>query len=169
MERHPRRDGDLDQVAAVISAASDHGAVVAALVLLRGLRRRELPCAWLELGLVGLPILVLNAAIKQLVGRERPEAARRTSAIVRRPTSSSFPSGHTLSAAASAVALPATVAGQAAGLLGVALVGWSRLRLRAHHPGDVVGGAVLGGLLGLSLRPLVRRASEACRGRRLAD
>ena len=35
----------------------------------------------------------------------------------------------------------------------------SRVHLRAHHPSDVVGGAAIGSLLGLTLRPVVNRVT----------
>jgi membrane-associated phospholipid phosphatase len=43
----------------------------------------------------------------------------------------------------------------------------SRVHLRAHHPSDVVGGAVIGALLGVALRPVIDRLTPGTR-RRLA-
>ncbi len=43
----------------------------------------------------------------------------------------------------------------------------SRVHLRAHHPSDVVGGAAIGSLLGLVLRPILNRVTPGTR-RRLA-
>ena len=155
----------IDAVAIGISAVADHGAVVALMVLIETLRgRRSVRVAAEQLTLVGSAVIVVNTILKRLVGRSRPtpaatSGARRTaSTMVRRtPSSPSFPSGHTLATTVAAVALPATTAGQIAALAGAGAVGWSRLRVGAHHGGDVAGGLLLGALLGLSLRRVTQR------------
>ncbi len=51
-----------------------------------------------------------------------------------------------------------------------AAVAASRVHLRAHHPTDVLGGAAIGSVLGLGLRPLVDLVTpghpDSRRGRR---
>ncbi len=42
----------------------------------------------------------------------------------------------------------------------------SRVHLRAHHPTDVLGGAAIGSVLGLGLRPLVNAVTPGSPGRR---
>jgi membrane-associated phospholipid phosphatase len=42
----------------------------------------------------------------------------------------------------------------------------SRIHLRAHHPTDVIGGAVIGSVLGLGLRPIVDIVTPGSVGRR---
>lgn len=102
---------------------------------------------------LGLAMLVANALshipvqiLKRLVARPRPsDAFGRPLALVPLPDPFSFPSGH--AAAASAVAVTASIAhpGIAAAVLPLAaLVGWSRVALRVHHPGDVLAGVALG-------------------------
>lgn len=147
----------LDMVAAGISTAADHGAAVAFLVLFDAWRqKRSLRSVAARLAIVGFPVVAVNTLIKRLVGRPRPSSNNPDGVLVRTPTSSSFPSGHTLSAAAAAVALPESNVGQVLALMAAGSVGWSRLRLRAHHPSDVVGGIVIGGVLGLALRRGIR-------------
>jgi undecaprenyl-diphosphatase len=142
-----------DLVAAGVSTAADHGAAVAVLVLFDAWRRgRPLRTVVVRLSIVGVPIVLLNTLLKRLVDRPRPEGDDHSGVPVRAPSSSSFPSGHTLAATAAAVALPDTRGGQGVALVAAGVVGWSRLRLRAHHVGDVVGGVVIGGLLGMTLR-----------------
>jgi len=76
---------------------------------------------------------------------------------VREPTSSSFPSGHTLAAFTTAVVLADSPA-QAVAFIGfAAVVGASRIQLGAHHASDVAGGALIGAGLGALLRSTNRR------------
>jgi undecaprenyl-diphosphatase len=161
-----------DAVAAVVSNLSDYGLVwvlVAGVQARRGgpARRR----AVLTLFLAGVTSFTLNRAIKRLAGRQRPEGAANDSSTdaprVRRPTSSSFPSGHTLAAFTTAIAIGDGTGQQAAALAFASAVAVSRVHLRAHHASDVVGGAVIGTLLGLAVRAAVRRSGPAAvRGRR---
>ena len=156
-----------DQVAQVLSILSDHGFAVAVLVAIEALRsRRSVLDVAGRLAVVGVPILIVNTVAKRLVGRDRPDTAHETPTLVRRPSSSSFPSGHTLASATAAVALPSSRAGQGAALSGAALVGWSRVRLGAHHTSDVLGGLLMGVGLGVVLRPAVRAFDRECNRRR---
>lgn len=153
----------LDQVARILSILSDHGFAVAVLVTLEALRsRRSIMDVAARLAVVGVPIIIVNTVAKRLVGRARPETAHDTPALVRRPSSSSFPSGHTLASATAAIALPLSSGGQGAALTGAAIVGWSRVRLGAHHTSDVIGGLLIGAGLGFALRPVVRAVDREC-------
>jgi undecaprenyl-diphosphatase len=98
------------------------------------------------------------------VARERPDD--HLDVAVRAPTSSSFPSGHTLAAFCTAFVLAESDAQTAANVGFATAVAASRVHLRAHHPSDVVGGAVIGSVLGLGLRPFVNLVAPGQKRRR---
>ena len=109
---------------------------------------------------VGTASLVVNQPLK-LAGRRRPD--RQDLGVppdrwVRMPSSTSFPSGHSASAAAFAIAvgdvwpalrLPLRVAASA--------VAFSRVYTGVHYPSDVVAGATAGALLGRLVSRAARR------------
>ncbi|WP_346777620.1 phosphatase PAP2 family protein [Rhodococcus sp. HNM0563] len=115
-----------------------------------------------------------NGLLKPLLPRRRPPArtdprfARR---LVPIPTSSSFPSGHSASAAAfvTGVALESPAAGAALAPLAAA-VAYSRVHTGVHWPGDVAVGAVVGAAVALSTRRWwAVRADEPARADTAAD
>lgn len=144
----------LDRVLPALGRAADHGAlwfaVAGALALTRGRRARR---AGLR-GVVALSMAspAVNVVAKQLAGRRRPEHAlvpltRRLASV---PRTTSFPSGHSASAAAFAtgalmeyplVGVPVAVV--AAG------VAASRVAVGVHYPSDVVAGVGIGVAAGL--------------------
>ena len=91
---------------------------------------------------------LVNVVLKRIFGRVRPDlenlqAHRR---LRREPGTLSFPSGHSSSAAAfvTGVAMESPLVGAA--LAPVALgVGYSRVHVGVHYPGDVVAGLAVGG------------------------
>ena len=114
--------------------------------------------AFIFSALIGAESLIVNQGIKRLFRRTRPTETGDPRYPVRKPSTSSFPSGHAssaffaasiLTAWGSAVAAPAWFA-----LAGV--VGTSRAYVRIHHPSDVVGGAVVGLVLGQAALAAVR-------------
>ncbi len=148
----------LDRVARAISVLADYGFIVACVELLGVARsKRSAKAALLRLAVVGGSVFALNTALKKIFATPRPETAAEPKGLVRIPTSASFPSGHTMAAAAAAVAIPDTPAGIAVGLVGAGAVGWSRLHLGAHHKGDVAGGLLIGAGLGLACRAVLKR------------
>ena len=128
-------------------------------------RRRALAA----LTLAGVSSFGVNRAAKTAVQRQRPD--EHLEAAVRTPSSSSFPSGHTLAAFTTAFALAGSSAETTAYVGFAGAVAASRVHLRAHHPSDVVGGAAIGSLLGLTLRPVLNRVTPGSRRRlvRTAD
>jgi membrane-associated phospholipid phosphatase len=159
-----RGNAQADQAAAMVSNLADYGLVWVALALYkarrRGPNRRRAVAA---LGLAGVTSYAVNRAVKSAVQRERPE--EHLDAAVRTPSSSSFPSGHTLAAFCTAFVLAETAAETSAYVGFAGAVAASRIHLRAHHPSDVVGGAAIGSLLGLAVRPILDRITPGTRRR----
>ncbi|MEN9823610.1 MAG: hypothetical protein RLZ04_2036 [Actinomycetota bacterium] len=110
--------------------------------------------AFLFSALIGLESLVVNQGIKRLFRRQRPTEAGDPRYPVRRPSTSSFPSGHASAAFFAATVLTMFDSAAWAPLwFALALVvGTSRAFVRIHHVSDVVAGAVVGVLLALLAR-----------------
>ena len=100
--------------------------------------------------LLGAESLVVNQGVKRLFGRTRPTASGDPRFPVRRPSTSSFPSGHASAAFfAAAILTRATSRSLAPVWYSTAtIVALSRAYVRIHHPSDVVAGAALGIALG---------------------
>lgn len=101
-----------------------------------------------EVGVLAAASLALShgvvQAIKRHVVRERPVSADGRPALVRPPDRFSFPSGHAAAAMAVAAAYAAAFPALALpALLLAAFVGFSRVRLGVHYPGDVAAGQAI--------------------------
>jgi len=109
--------------------------------------------------LIGVESLIVNQVIKRMFRRTRPTETGDPRFPVRRPRTSSFPSGHASSAAFAATLLTVWTSWPWAPLwFAIALVvATSRAVVRIHHPSDVVGGLVVG--LGLAAIALLSGAA----------
>lgn len=113
---------------------------------------------------IGVASLVVNQPMKLLGGRRRPERSRHgvpQPRWVPMPTSTSFPSGHSASAAAFAVAVGDGIPSLRIPLgLAATAVAFSRVYTGVHYPGDVLVGAATGALLGRMTSTLVGRIAR---------
>ena len=137
------------------SALGDHSLVWFMLGAVRGLRSEHDWKAAVRVGVaLGAESALVNVGIKSLFRRARPPWEVDRPLPLRRPRTSSFPSGH------------ATSAFLAAGLLAdddplwpayyalAAVVAASRAYVRVHHASDVIGGVPIGIALGRIARRL---------------
>jgi membrane-associated phospholipid phosphatase len=112
-------------------------------------------------GLISIAVTsaVVNAAMKPLGRRRRPERGPLNARHVRMPGSRSFPSGHAASAFAFATGVGKTEPRLALPLRALAaLVSYSRVHTGVHFPGDVLVGALAGvSLAQVTLRARTRR------------
>ena len=136
--RHQRRLGSSEDFFNEVLGTGVPGAVLGAGFWVYGAKRES--TYEVHAGQATLEALlatgVLTAALKGLVGRERPDGGDRHS----------FPSGHTSTVSASAMTLAEFYGWKAAvpGFALVALTGLSRVAQDRHWLSDTVGGAVLG-------------------------
>ncbi|SDN54482.1 phosphatase PAP2 family protein [Geodermatophilus sp. DSM 45219] len=139
-----------------LTTAADHGRVWMAVGALLALRRGT-PRRGAIRGLTAMAVSsgLVNAAIKPVVGRRRPDlAAHPVHRLLHHPvTTHSFPSGHSSSAGAfvTGLALECPPAGAALAPLALA-VGYSRVHVGVHYPGDVVAGLAVGAAVAASGR-----------------
>ena len=132
-----------------LSTSADHGRVWVLLGLLLTTRRGSLRRGAVRgLGSMAVSSGVVNVVLKRVFGRVRPdlENLRTERRLRREPGSLSFPSGHSSSAAAfvAGVALEHSAAGAALTPLALG-VGYSRVHVGVHYPGDVLAGLAVGG------------------------
>jgi len=153
----------LDEPMRVISRVADHSkpwlVTAAVLATLGGATGRR--AAVNGVAAVAVTSLVVNQPMKLVGARRRPDRSAMGVPVARwvpMPASSSFPSGHTASAAAFAFATSGAIPQLRLPLCAAAVVvGFSRVYTGVHYPGDVIVGGTTGALIGRMAARLGRR------------
>lgn len=139
-----------------LSTLADHGKLWLLLAVVFGLRKGPLRRGAIRgVGSQAVSSLLVNVVLKRIFGRVRPDLENLQShrRLRREPGSLSFPSGHSSSAAAfvAGLAMESPVTGAA--LAPVALgVGYSRVHVGVHYPGDVLAGLAVGSAVAVASR-----------------
>ena len=149
------RNPVLDAVAYRLSSAADHSLLWQFAGAARAARRGGDARTAVRFAIaMGVESAVTNGLVKSVFRRVRPvdyaEIDFRHG--LRRPITSSFPSGHATAAFCAATLL----GGGPVRYAGAAAVAATRVYVRLHHASDVIAGAALGVGMGLAMRPLVR-------------
>jgi len=145
------RSPALDPVFYGLSSAADHGLLWLAIGSVRAAVAGD-PAGALRLGAVlGVESALTNGPIKACFRRVRPPSDHPPEGPLpygmHRPLTSSFPSGHAVSAFTAAVVLADSPAAPALFALAAAVAA-SRVYVRMHHASDVIAGAALGLVMG---------------------
>ena len=155
----PRLDRPLRQVSHFANFSKPWFLVAAVLALFGGSQGRR--AALTGVAAIGLTSFVVNQPMKLAGERRRPDRTRLgvpESRWVRMPSSTSFPSGHSGSAAAFAVSVGDVLPGLRLPLrAAAAFVIFSRVYTGVHYPGDVIVGAAVGAVLGRTTSTVARR------------
>ncbi|MFN2607535.1 MAG: phosphatase PAP2 family protein [Acidimicrobiales bacterium] len=160
-----RVDAGLDHVRGrpvvdrIFYGASELGDFSLVWVLLGGLRGLRSERGWkaairLGVGLTAESFLV-NGVVKSVFRRSRPPWEVDRPLRLRRPLTSSFPSGHATSSFMAALLLSEGDPAWPVYWVVAAVVAGSRVYVRIHHASDVVAGSVLGVGMGLAMRRLM--------------
>ncbi len=154
-----RGNPTLDRVMLVATHAGEFSLIWHGSSLVRGIvRGRPDQIVALAVG-IGAESLIVNQGLKRLFRRTRPTESGDERFEIRRPLTSSFPSGHASAATFAAVTLIGWDGRRWAPLWGAmaATVALSRPYVRIHHASDIVGGVAVGAGLGWIARRIFRR------------
>ena len=148
----------LNYIMAFFTYIGEGGAVWIAAALILMFIRSKRPAGFAAALSLIFELIFNENILKHIFHRTRPFLINTSiDTIVHRPSSYSFPSGHTCSAFAAATAIfcfdkrLGTIA-----YIVAALIGFSRNYFYIHYPTDVLCGALFGVLLGLAAAALIK-------------
>ncbi|MGI8983257.1 MAG: phosphatase PAP2 family protein [Acidimicrobiales bacterium] len=153
---HLRGQRAADRVFYAASELGDFGLVWVMLGTVKGLRKGDDLTSALRMTVaMGAESVLVNGVIKSFFRRTRPPWEVDRPLRVRRPLTSSFPSGHATSAVSATIMLSEDDDWWPFYVVVAALVATSRIYVKIHHASDVAGGVAVGVVLGLIGRQLV--------------
>ncbi len=149
-----RSNAVANRVAYLASESADHSKLWHAIGFTMAVTRPDRRGRAVRMAItLGIESILVNAILKPLTRRERPANWHVDQHQVRRPKTSSFPSGHASSAVVAATLLhDAMPRGRFVWWSMAVVVATSRIHTRMHHASDVVAGAVIGRFIGLQAR-----------------
>ncbi len=147
---HLRRSLVANRVFYAASALGDHGLLWHTIGAVRALGGDRQVAEALRLSAaLGVESVLVNVAVKSMFRRTRPVHTTVRPFALRRPLTSSFPSGHATSAFCAAVLLSkAEPRLRPVWYATATVVAASRIHVRIHHTTDVVVGAAVGLVVG---------------------
>jgi undecaprenyl-diphosphatase len=150
------RSPAMDRVMYTLSSAADHSILWFTIGGVKAAAEGDAAFAVKFATVMGLESGLTNGAIKSLFRRTRPEHEIAEGPLpygMRRPITSSFPSGHATAAFTAASILAATSRGSVRWYALAGVVASTRVYTKMHHASDVLAGAALG----LAMGQLARR------------
>ena len=147
---HLRGNIVADRVFYAASELGDFGLIWVLLGTVKGLRRGDdLATALRMTAAMGAESVLVNGVIKSCFRRTRPPWEVDRPLRVRRPLTSSFPSGHATSAVSAAMMLSEDDDLWPLYVVLAAIVATSRIYVKIHHASDVGAGVAVGVVLGM--------------------
>jgi undecaprenyl-diphosphatase len=161
---HLRGRKAADRLFYAASELGDFGLIWVILGTVKGLRKGDdLATAVRMTAAMGAESVLVNGIIKSFFRRTRPPWEVDRPLHVRRPLTSSFPSGHATSAVSAAMMLSEDDEWWPLYVVLAALVASSRIYVKIHHASDVAAGLAVGvvlGMIGRRLLPAVPLSPE---------
>lgn len=152
----------LDGVMPIITSLGNSGIIWIVISIILMLNKKYRKIGFIMAAALILAAFMGEVVLKNLVKRPRPCTAMPfVDMLINRPTSYSFPSGHTASSFTAATVL--LINWRRAGICALVLasiIAFSRLYLFVHYPSDVLAGAILGVSCGLVVNYLYKKTSK---------
>ncbi len=153
-----------DRVFYTASEAANFSRIWHGLSIARAIALRDPRGAIATSAALGIEAALVNGPIKSLFERERPHVDERPMKL-RKPKTSSFPSGHASAAVVAASFLtPGLGRWSTLGIrLLAGIVSTSRIHVRIHHATDVAAGAATGWALAQGIKQVFRQVERRFR------
>src|ERR671938_1481344 len=161
------RVGWLNPIFEALSWVGTQGLIWLVIALVLALLWRR-PFVFVQVALADFVANLIATGLKAATDRPRPSTVfAQPRPLVHAPHDGSFPSGHAATSFACATML-ALIVPRYGGVFFVlaAAIAWSRVYNGVHYPLDVLGGAVLGVLVAIALRSLVKGLPRSRRAKR---
>lgn len=149
----------IDRMFYAASEAANHSMLWHAINVVNLVRTRDPRNSALIAAALGVESALVNGPIKMLFRRGRPVLAddENRPHKLRKPKTSSFPSGHATSAFCAAALFTRLDPKRKVAYYATAIVvAFSRVHVKIHHPSDVVAGIGIGHLMGKVMRRAIR-------------